>query len=54
MGKVAAVGTGPQERRRVRAAQYVRMSTEQQTYSIANQRDAIRDYAALPMAAPPA
>ncbi|RWO40099.1 MAG: recombinase family protein [Mesorhizobium sp.] len=31
--------------RHVRAAQYVRMSTDKQTYSIENQRDAIRDYA---------
>ena len=29
----------------LRAAQYVRMSTEHQQYSTANQRDAIRDYA---------
>lgn len=33
------------ERRRARAAQYLRMSTERQIYSIDNQRDAIRDYA---------
>ncbi len=31
--------------RRTRAAQYVRMSTEHQNYSIDNQRDAIRDFA---------
>lgn len=31
--------------RRGRAAQYLRMSTEQQQYSIENQRDAIREYA---------
>ncbi len=31
--------------RRVRAAQYVRMSTEHQQYSTANQEDAIREYA---------
>jgi len=31
---------------RVRAAQYVRMSTEHQQYSTANQEDAIREYAA--------
>src|SRR5437868_9480261 len=29
----------------VRAAQYVRMSTEHQQYSTANQEDAIREYA---------
>ena len=33
------------ERRRARAAQYLRMSTERQIYSIDNQRDAIRNYA---------
>jgi DNA invertase Pin-like site-specific DNA recombinase len=32
-------------RRRARAAQYLRMSTDQQVYSIENQRDAIRSYA---------
>ncbi|MET2828903.1 recombinase family protein [Mesorhizobium shangrilense] len=32
---------------RIRAAQYLRMSTEHQTYSIDNQRDAIRDYAEI-------
>lgn len=47
MDKSAAARTGPRERRRVRAAQYLRMSTDRQTYSIENQRDAIRDYAAL-------
>ncbi|WP_292300369.1 recombinase family protein [Mesorhizobium sp.] len=47
MDKIAAARIGPRERRRVRAAQYLRMSTERQTYSIENQRDAIRDYAAL-------
>lgn len=31
----------------VRAAQYLRMSTDHQTYSIDNQRDAIRDYAEI-------
>lgn len=30
----------------VRAAEYVRMSTEHQQYSTENQRDRIRDYAA--------
>src|SRR5881409_2173222 len=29
----------------IRAAEYVRMSTEHQQYSTENQRDAIRDYA---------
>jgi DNA invertase Pin-like site-specific DNA recombinase len=33
-------------RPRVRAAQYIRMSTEHQQYSTENQADAIRDYAA--------
>ncbi|KUM24131.1 serine recombinase [Mesorhizobium loti] len=47
MDKVAAARNAPQGKRRVRAAQYLRMSTEQQAYSIANQRDAIRDYAAV-------
>ncbi|MGX9148201.1 recombinase family protein [Mesorhizobium sp. 128a] len=32
-------------KRIIRAAQYVRMSTDQQTYSIENQKEAIRDYA---------
>lgn len=32
-------------RPRIRAAQYLRMSTDLQTYSIANQKDAISDYA---------
>ncbi|TJV70687.1 MAG: recombinase family protein [Mesorhizobium sp.] len=45
MDKFAAAGKPPQERRRVRAAQYLRMSTEHQTYSLDNQRDAIRSYA---------
>ncbi|PBB89617.1 recombinase family protein [Mesorhizobium sp. WSM3864] len=45
MGKVRAARDTPAGRRRVRAAQYLRMSTEYQTYSIENQRDAIRDYA---------
>ncbi|WP_245459316.1 MULTISPECIES: recombinase family protein [unclassified Mesorhizobium] len=30
---------------RVRAAQYVRMSTDHQSYSIDNQKDAIREFA---------
>jgi DNA invertase Pin-like site-specific DNA recombinase len=33
------------DRRRARAAQYLRMSTDRQVYSIDNQRDAIRSYA---------
>ncbi|TPK86568.1 recombinase family protein [Mesorhizobium sp. B2-4-13] len=45
MDKVAAAREPPKERRRVRAAQYVRMSTEHQTYSLENQKDAIRSYA---------
>lgn len=48
MDKVSAARNTPQVRRAVvRAAQYLRMSTERQTYSIENQRDAIREYAAL-------
>lgn len=35
----------PQEPHRIRAAQYVRMSTEHQQYSTSNQDDIIRDYA---------
>jgi DNA invertase Pin-like site-specific DNA recombinase len=35
----------PSGGRVVRAAQYLRMSTDHQTYSMDNQRDAIRDYA---------
>ena len=45
MDKFAAAGKPPQERRRVRAAQYLRMSTEHQTYSLDAQKDAIRNYA---------
>ncbi|TPJ61070.1 recombinase family protein [Mesorhizobium sp. B2-7-1] len=45
MDKFAEAGKPPQGRRRVRAAQYLRMSTDGQTYSIQNQRDAIRSYA---------
>jgi len=45
MYEVAAAPTARSGRREVRAAQYVRMSTEHQTYSIDNQKDAIRDYA---------
>jgi len=37
--------TGSTPSRRVLAAQYVRMSTEHQQYSTANQEDAIREYA---------
>ncbi|WP_224547786.1 recombinase family protein [Mesorhizobium sp. CA16] len=47
MDKFAEGGNPPAGRRRVRAAQYLRMSTEYQAYSIENQRDAIRDYADL-------
>ncbi|WP_280952546.1 recombinase family protein [Mesorhizobium sp. WSM3859] len=35
----------PAARPRIRAAEYLRMSTERQIYSIDNQRDAIRNYA---------
>ncbi|WP_245275988.1 recombinase family protein [Mesorhizobium sp. LSJC255A00] len=45
VGKVPKLDGGNQTVPRVRAAQYVRMSTEHQTYSIDNQADAIRDYA---------
>ncbi|MBZ9823183.1 recombinase family protein [Mesorhizobium sp. CA4] len=44
MDKFAAAGD-PLRRRGARAAQYLRMSTDQQTYSLDNQRDAIRGYA---------
>ncbi|WP_352446924.1 recombinase family protein [Mesorhizobium sp. M0016] len=47
VGKVPKLDGGNQTVPRVRAAQYVRMSTEHQTYSIDNQADAIRDYADL-------
>jgi DNA invertase Pin-like site-specific DNA recombinase len=40
-------GNGPdQPTRTIRAAEYARMSTEHQQYSIENQSDAIRQYAA--------
>ncbi|CDX11729.1 Recombinase homolog [Mesorhizobium plurifarium] len=45
MDKATSNRTTPEGRRRVRAAQYLRMSTEYQAYSIENQRDAIRGYA---------
>jgi len=45
MDKIAVPRNAPRGERRVRAAQYLRMSTEHQTYSIDNQKDAIRDYA---------
>ncbi|MBN9552614.1 MAG: recombinase family protein [Alphaproteobacteria bacterium] len=45
MDKFAEAGNLPQGRRRVRAAQYLRMSTDQQIYSLENQKDAIRSYA---------
>ncbi|RWD29151.1 MAG: recombinase family protein [Mesorhizobium sp.] len=47
MNKGAATGGPPSGRRRIRAAQYLRMSTDRQTYSIENQRDAIEVYADL-------
>ncbi|MGT2466421.1 recombinase family protein [Mesorhizobium atlanticum] len=47
MDKVATARNSPMGRRSVRAAQYLRMSTDRQTYSIENQRDAIADYAEL-------
>lgn len=45
MDKATSTRTPLEGRPRVRAAQYVRMSKEQQTYSIENQKDAIRNYA---------
>jgi hypothetical protein len=45
MDKIAVPRNAPRGERMVRAAQYLRMSTEHQTYSIDNQKDAIRDYA---------
>ncbi|TPN26645.1 recombinase family protein [Mesorhizobium sp. B2-3-3] len=45
MEKVAAAQNAPSGRRRARAAQYLRMSTDQQVHSIENQKDAIRSYA---------
>ncbi|TPJ31480.1 recombinase family protein [Mesorhizobium sp. B2-7-2] len=45
MDKATSNRTTPEGRRRVRAAQYLRMSREHQTYSIDNQKDAIRNYA---------
>ncbi|BCG96885.1 recombinase family protein [Mesorhizobium sp. 131-2-1] len=45
MDKIAVARDASSGRLRVRAAQYLRMSTEHQTYSIDNQKDAIRDYA---------
>ncbi|MGX5804931.1 recombinase family protein [Bradyrhizobium sp. Arg314] len=45
MDKFAMPHNPPPARRRVRAAQYLRMSTDRQIYSIDNQRDAIRNYA---------
>lgn len=47
MDKFVETGSLPQGRRRVRAAQYLRMSTEHQTYSLDHQRDAIRSYAEI-------
>ena len=45
MDKSATAYAGPLGRPRVRAAEYLRMSTDRQIYSIDNQRDAIRNYA---------
>ncbi|MDX8527953.1 recombinase family protein [Mesorhizobium sp. MSK_1335] len=45
MDKFATAPAGPLGRPRIRAAQYLRMSTDRQIYSIDNQRDAIRNYA---------
>ncbi|MDX8521152.1 recombinase family protein [Mesorhizobium dulcispinae] len=45
MDKFATAPAGPLGRPRIRAAQYLRMSKEHQTYSIDNQKDAIRNYA---------
>lgn len=40
-----ATDPSPYTRKLIRAAQYIRMSTEHQQYSTENQRDAIREYA---------
>lgn len=45
MDKSATAPAGPLGRPRIRAAEYLRMSTDRQIYSIDNQRDAIRNYA---------
>ncbi|TIV11879.1 MAG: recombinase family protein, partial [Mesorhizobium sp.] len=47
MDKSAAAHDPPTARRRGRAAQYLRMSTDQQIYSLENQKDAIRSYAGI-------
>jgi len=47
MDEVTTALKGPSGKCVVRAAQYLRMSTDHQTYSIDNQRDAIRDYAEI-------
>lgn len=46
MLQVGASNEAVIERKIVRAAQYVRMSTEHQRYSTSNQEDAIAQYAA--------
>lgn len=45
MENTHTAGLASADVRRVRAAQYVRMSTEHQNYSIDNQKDAIREFA---------
>ena len=45
MENAHTAGLANADLRRVRAAQYVRMSTEHQSYSIDNQKDAIREFA---------
>ncbi|MER8634347.1 recombinase family protein [Mesorhizobium opportunistum] len=47
MDEVAKTPQIPSGKRLVRAAQYLRMSKEHQTYSIDNQKDAIRNYAEI-------
>ncbi|TJV03843.1 MAG: recombinase family protein [Mesorhizobium sp.] len=47
MDEVAKTPQVPSGKRLVRAAQYLRMSKEHQTYSIDNQKDAIRNYAEI-------
>jgi len=47
MDKAVGARGASKGRSRIRAAQYLRMSTDRQTYSIENQRDAIADYADL-------
>lgn len=47
MGKDPGLPKTSSFKPRIRAAQYVRRSTDLQTYSMENQKDAISDYAEL-------